>query len=1209
MKQRSIFVFISLLLILSPVFGAMAADTSPRDYAPVQKGFVSSGEKVLPYAPDRIMVKFKRSSIENSSLSIGLQATRPLPGAATGLMSIDVIGKEAGVKKISRAYILMKDRELARRLGSDQWFRIDFEKAVDIPAVVERYASDPNVEVAKPDWRAFPAVVPSDPLYADHWGHNNTAQLPGYDWGGTWDHTGPPVGTAGFDANAQAAWDAAQGFGDSNVIIAILDSGVDIDHPDLNLVSGYDFGVNDSNPDDNSSDAGHGTCCAGVAASAVNNGIGACGAAPGCRIMPCKIANNQGSMYFSAIDNAIYWAADNGADVLSMSLGAYADPGDLPSTDAALEYAWNAGCVILAATSNDNFSYMSYPANHNKVIAVGAASPCGDRKRSSSKTTEVNPGVNTDPNSYTCDGERWWGSNYGSTTKDAAGAVDILAPTILPTTDISGSGGYESGDYDMYFNGTSAATPYAAGCAALVKAANPTFTPAQIRDAMTSTATDIVNVESSSGWDRYSGYGMVNVDAAIGGGGPVAPVADFSGTPTSGDYPLAVAFSDQSTGSPTSWSWTFGDGGNSTLQNPTYTYTAAGTYTVALTTTNTDGSDTATKTNYITVTAPPAPTAAFSGTPTSGSYPLDVAFTDQSTGSPTSWSWSFGDGGTSTLQNPVYTYNAVGSYDVSLTVSNANGNDTTTKLGYVTVTEPGTGFCDDFADGDASDWSPTGGTWSVVGQQLDGFDADNYVINLAPAGNVGAGTMSVDWTSLTGGSYTNGMIIFAYQDAQNYRVADCRDGANKWYIREFVNGSQSNKTYLAETINTNQQYALVVTIDESGLVSLTVDGVSKVSYDFGNVITGQVGVAVQKAHAQFDNFCVDTGGTPPSPPVAAFSGTPTSGTTPLAVTFTDQSTGSPTSWSWDFGDSGTSTAQNPSHTYTAAGTYTVALTATNADGSDTDTKVDYITVTSGGGGTWQVITYDDFEGGWGSYTDGGGDCSLYTGGTYAHQGSNAADIQDNSGVASSFYHTSGHDVSAYVDLEVEFWYMPVSMDRTGEDFWVQYFDGSAWQTVASFDTHVDFENNNFYHEVVSIPAGTYTYPANAKLRFMCDASGNRDDVYIDEVEFRGLTASSSSHPALASNKRSLSSAVSLDGNYPNPFNPMTTILFSLPREMPVTLRIFNVRGQVVTTLVNGTLSAGQHAVDWRANGVSSGVYFYRLETPNFKQTRRMIMLK
>jgi hypothetical protein len=134
-----------------------------------------------------------------------------------------------------------------------------------------------------------------------------------------------------------------------------------------------------------------------------------------------------------------------------------------------------------------------------------------------------------DPNDYTCDGERWWGSNYGTNSRDAAGAVDIIAPTILPTTDIRGSGGYVSGNYYMWFNGTSAATPYAAGVAALILSANPTMTPAQIRQRLVTSATDVVNVESGSGWDRYSGYGMVNAAASIGGGG--GPTQNYATLP------------------------------------------------------------------------------------------------------------------------------------------------------------------------------------------------------------------------------------------------------------------------------------------------------------------------------------------------------------------------------------------------------------------------------------------------------------------------------------------------------------------------------------------------------------------------------------------------------------------------------------------------------------------------------------------------------
>jgi subtilisin family serine protease len=332
---------------------------------------------------------------------------------------------------------------------------------------------------------------------------------------------GSPVGTPGFDGNAQTAWDAPQGHGSSQVSIAIIDSGVDVGHPDLNQIAGYDYGDNDSNADDNSAQLGHGTACAGVAAAINGNGLGTAGVAGGCRIMPLKVANSQGSMFFSAIANALIFSADNGADVASLSLGA--NVSNDSQTSSAISYAHSSGVTILAATANSNSSTLAYPANHQLVIGVGAASPCGDRKRSSSNSGEVNPGVATDPNGYTCDGERWWGSSYGTNTPDAAGAVDVIAPTILPTTDVQGSAGYDSGNYSMWFNGTSCATPYAAGVCALIISANPGFTPDQVRNRLVSTASDVTSVESGPGWDRYTGYGMVDATAAVGGGTPPPP--------------------------------------------------------------------------------------------------------------------------------------------------------------------------------------------------------------------------------------------------------------------------------------------------------------------------------------------------------------------------------------------------------------------------------------------------------------------------------------------------------------------------------------------------------------------------------------------------------------------------------------------------------------------------------------------------------------
>jgi len=166
-----------------------------------------------------------------------------------------------------------------------------------------------------------------------------------------------------------------------------------------------------------------------------------------------------------------------------------------------------------------------------------------------------------------------------------------------------------------------------------------------------------------------------------------SPVAAFSASPTSGNAPLKVKFTDKSTGSPTSWKWSFGDGKTSTSKNPSYTYSKAGKYTVSLTVKNAAGSNTKTIKNYIVVNALKAPVAAFSASPRSGKAPLKVQFTDKSANSPTSWKWSFGDGTYSTAKSPAHKYSKAGKYTVSLTVKNAKGSNTKTVSGYITVSK------------------------------------------------------------------------------------------------------------------------------------------------------------------------------------------------------------------------------------------------------------------------------------------------------------------------------------------------------------------------------------------------------------------------------------------------------------------------------------------------------------------------------------------
>jgi PKD repeat protein len=144
------------------------------------------------------------------------------------------------------------------------------------------------------------------------------------------------------------------------------------------------------------------------------------------------------------------------------------------------------------------------------------------------------------------------------------------------------------------------ATPHTVGAAALYLETHPTASPAAVRTALYDSTTKGV-VTSSSTTNNHLLYSLFS---GGGGGGGTAPTAGFNATPTSGQAPLTVQFTDSSTGSPTSWSWNFGDGGTSNAQNPSHTF-ASGTWTVSLTATNASGSDVETKTGYITVTEPP----------------------------------------------------------------------------------------------------------------------------------------------------------------------------------------------------------------------------------------------------------------------------------------------------------------------------------------------------------------------------------------------------------------------------------------------------------------------------------------------------------------------------------------------------------------------------------------------------------------------------
>jgi subtilisin family serine protease len=324
------------------------------------------------------------------------------------------------------------------------------------------------------------------------------------------------VGTLDFDTRAQQAW-SQYGFGSPTVIIGIVDSGIDVDEVvELNITPGWNFADGNGDTDDF---LGHGTRCAVVAAGIANNGVAGCGAAPGCLVMPLKVLSDESDpedawCYLDDVAAAVCYGADHGVDVLCINTCFPMVPGSGEMLDDAIMYAHNAGVTIVAGTGNKNGDAIGYPSSHAMVIGVGAATPCGERKRSGFDP-EWAECIIGDPNGTSCDGEVGWGSNYGVDVVDAANAVDVIAPSLVPAwiwrTDDEPFGFYPE---DQFFTGTCPSAAYVAGVCAMVKSVCPTCTPEQVRDRVVLAARDVVNVESGVGWDRYSGYGMVDVEAA-----------------------------------------------------------------------------------------------------------------------------------------------------------------------------------------------------------------------------------------------------------------------------------------------------------------------------------------------------------------------------------------------------------------------------------------------------------------------------------------------------------------------------------------------------------------------------------------------------------------------------------------------------------------------------------------------------------------------
>jgi len=398
-----------------------------------------------------------------------------------------------------------------------------------------------------------------------------------------------------------------------------------------------------------------------------------------------------------------------------------------------------------------------------------------------------------------------------------------------------------------------------------------------------------------------------------------------------------VQFKDLSGNSPLYWTWDFGNGQTSAVQNPSTTYSTPGTYTVTLIARNRSGANAIRKTDYITVY--PYPTPQFSSNLSIACAPANVQFTDQSTagqGGVTAWSWDFGDGTTSSQPSPSHTYSQTGYYNVSLKVTNSGGcSNTAARSRYVRVVD---GIQPNF-------------TWNQTSAACSAPFVLNFINQAA-----GPGNLTFSW------NLGNGASPAASSDTSPVNITYPATGSYDVTLQ--VASSLGCSGSIKQTLTLSNSNAVITGPDMTCIntpVTFT-DGSTpaplSVAWDFGDG-TSSTDLNPSKTYSANGTYTVKLTNTygactstatktvqVTNPPAPVFTADKTFNcSAPLAVQFTDQTTPAAAQWLWDFGDGSTSTAQNPAHTYTTLGQFTVKLTTTTAGGcSNTTSKPAYINV-------------------------------------------------------------------------------------------------------------------------------------------------------------------------------------------------------------------------------------------------------------------------
>lgn len=415
MRRYLFFVIIALIaLALNPTDSGIANTSRP----------LSSPEWEGAFVPNEILIGLNPEAASQTTRPDTLSDTAGV--ASLGIASLDRLSRRYRVQAIVPLFDEISPADqTALHYGLHGVYKVVVPMGVDIFAMIADYSADPAIAYAEPNRIYQVMEIPNDPDFSKQWGLHNTGQ------------TG---GRVDADIDAPEAWEITTG--SSSVLIAVIDTGVDYTHPDLSggrvrTDIDRDFANDDEDAMD---DHGHGTFVAGIAAANTNNEQGIAGVCPGCQILPVKVLDKDGRGAADKVARGIQYAAQVGARIISMSLGFPSQCGCSQTLARAINYAFESGSLLIAASGNDeDKQQISYPASSPRVLSVGA-SDHNDQEASFSNR-----------------------SSY----------LDVVAP---------GKDIYSLNLDRAYRNasGTSASTPFASGVAGLIWSVDPQLSNVQV---------------------------------------------------------------------------------------------------------------------------------------------------------------------------------------------------------------------------------------------------------------------------------------------------------------------------------------------------------------------------------------------------------------------------------------------------------------------------------------------------------------------------------------------------------------------------------------------------------------------------------------------------------------------------------------------------------------------------------------------------------